>query len=268
MIGVVAELGHLSDLDDFDVVGVDRAMIGVAGARRVDGRAVGHIGGARCRSPVGHHQGHGAGGVRQVHELIRTVDRLEIRRDIDGHQAGPLEHLQQAVATVQQFFDLMAGERGAALEVGQDPLAIRARLVDHLAALLLGQRHLGLGVGGRVVALTRHFDLGLLTNPVGLLGRLTNHAGGVLLGTDLDLRGRLTGGVQHPQRLLAQHRGDRLVVEFERLRQSRTGRVQLGFELALALLEPCQFGGDRTQEGPDFVLVVPAPGRGEPRLGH
>jgi hypothetical protein len=53
---------------------------------------------------------------------------------------------------VDQLLDLLAGELATTSELGQDALAIRTRLVDHLAALLLRHLQLGLGIGRSIVA--------------------------------------------------------------------------------------------------------------------
>ena len=76
-----------------------------------------------------------------------------------------------------QLLDVLAGELGAAFEVGQHPLAIGPRLVDHLAALLLGERHLGLGLALGVVAPAGGLDLGLLAHPVGVVVGLAHACG-------------------------------------------------------------------------------------------
>ena len=60
---------------------------------------------------------------------------------------------KQSVAAEDQLLDLLAGQLAPAGQLRQHPLAVGASLVDHLAALLLGERDLTLGVGGGIGAL-------------------------------------------------------------------------------------------------------------------
>ena len=90
--------------------------------------------------------------------------------------ARPLERLQQAVAAVHQLLDLLAGQLAPTGQLVQHPLAVRPRLVDHLAALLLGHLELGLGVGRRVLPPAGGFDLGFFAQPLRLVGGLAQQA--------------------------------------------------------------------------------------------
>ena len=204
----------------------------------------------------------------EAHELVGAGRPLQLGRDVDRDQPGALEHLQQAVAAVGQLLDVLARQLRAALEIGQHALAIGPRLGHHLAALLLGVGDLGLGVALRLLAVAGRLDLGVLAHAVGLVVGFAHHARGVLLGPHLDLRGRLARRLEHPQRLLAEHAGDGLVVELGAPRRRRPGGPQLGLELPLALLQPPQLGGDRREEGAHLVGIEATTGRGEPGLGH
>ena len=247
-------------------LGVDRG--GLIDCVVLHGRFVG----TQCRQRVelgaGHHQRHGAGGRREVDELVGTGERLQLGGHVDRHETGTLEHLQEALATVCELLDVLAGQLGAAFEIGQHTLAVRARLVDHLATLLLRERDLGLRLGLGVLPAARRLDLGLLTQPVGFVVGLAQGAGSVLLGANLDLRRRLARGLEHADGLLPQQVRDHLVVELQGAWRGTVRGAQLGVELALAFLQPAHLGRDRCEEGPHLVLAVAAARRGEARFGH
>ena len=93
---------------------------------------------------------HRAGRRAEVDVLVGLAERRDLGDHVDGGQAGPLERLEQAVATVQQLLDLLAGQLAPPRQLAEHALAVGPRLVDHLAALLLGRRQLGLGVAGGI----------------------------------------------------------------------------------------------------------------------
>ena len=57
-----------------------------------------------------------------------------------------------------------------------------------------------------VLAAASGFDLGLFAHALRLVGGFAQHAGGVLLGPDLDLRCGLAGRGQDARGFLAEHR--------------------------------------------------------------
>ena len=208
-----------------------------------------------------HHDGHRAGGGREVDVLVGLAQRGHLGHHVDGCDARPLERLQQAIAAVHELLDLLARHLATAGQFAQHPLAVGAGLVDHLAALLLGHRQLGFGIGRRVVAAAGGLDLGLLAAALRLVGGLAKEAPGVVLGAHLDLRCGLAGGGQDARGFLAQQAGDHFLVE----RHRRVGRgalrgAQLAFEELLTLLQARQLGGHHAQEIADFCLIE-APAR-------
>ena len=156
---------------------------------------------------------HRAGGRRQVDVLVGLAERRQLGDDVDGDEAGPLERLQQAVAPVDQLLDLLAGELAPARQLRQHPLAVGPGLLDHLPALLLGHRQLGLGVGGGVGAAPAGLELGLLADALGLVGGLAEQPAAPSSALAADRRGALAGGLQDPRRLLAEQPRRRLVVD-------------------------------------------------------
>ena len=170
---------------------------------------------------------------------------------------------------MDELFDLLAGHLAATGELAQHPLAVGAGFVDHVAALLLGHRQLGFGIGGGVLATAGSFDLGFLAHPLGLVGGLAQHARRVLLGADLDLRGGLACGGEDARRLLAEQPGDDFFVECDvGVRVTALGRAQLALEELLPLLQPGQFGGDHAQEVAHIGLLEPLARRRERRGGN
>ncbi len=170
---------------------------------------------------------------------------------------------------MQQLFDLFAGEFAATGEFAEDAVAVRTRLVDHLAALLFGHRQLGLGVRGGVRAAARRLDLGLLADAGRLVARLTQHLRGALLGLLADLGSAFAGGGEHAGRLLTEQPGQCLVVELHRGQVGiRLGRAELALEEALAFLQTPEFGGHHAQEIPDLPLVETAAAGAERGVGN
>ena len=176
----------------------------------------------------------------------------------------------QPIATVDELLDLLAGEVAPAGQLGEHPLAVGARLLDHLPALLLGHRQLGLGVGGGIGAAPAGFQLGLLAHALSLLAGLAQQPRGPLLGLGPDRRRALARRLQDARRLLAEQAGGRVVVDDRTAvgDGDRLRRPQLALEEALALLQPGQLGGDHAQEVAHLLLVEPAPGRAERGVGH
>ena len=167
---------------------------------------------------------------------------------------------------MDELLDLLAGHLPAARQLGQHALAIRARLVHHLATLLLGHLDLGLGVGRRIGPAPSGLDLGLFAQALHLVGGFAQQAGGALLGSRLDLCCGLARGVQDARRLLAEHPGDELLVERHRRRRCAPLRgAQLAFEEALTLLQAGQLGRHHPQELTDLVGFEPLTRRRERR---
>ena len=171
---------------------------------------------------------------------------------------------------MDELLDLLAGEVAAAGQLAEHALAVGAGLLDHLAALLLGHRQLGLGVGGGVAAPAGGLQLGLLADPPGLVAGLAQQLGGAVLGPAADRRAALAGGLQDARRLLAEQARRRLVVERQPSVDDRAGLggAQLALEEPLALLQAGQLGGDHAQEVADLLLVEAAPRGAERRVGH
>ena len=120
---------------------------------------------------------------------------------------------------MHQLLDLLAGHLAPAGQLAEHPLAIRARLVDHVAALLLGHLQLGLGIGRCVLTAASRFDLGFLAQTLRFVGGLAQQPRRVLLGADLDLRRGLAGGGEDARGLFAEQPRDHFFVE----RDSRIG---------------------------------------------
>ena len=224
--------------------------------------------GGRRTWRIRHHHRHGTGRRRQVHVLLGLAERLQFGDHVDGDEAGTLERLQQAIAAVQQLLDLLAGQLTAPSQFAEHPLAVGARLVDHLPALLLGHRQLGLGVGCRVGAPACRLDLGLLAQAARLLGGLVEHLRGGLLGLLTDLDAALACGRQHPCGLLAEQPRQCGIIELRRIEVGIGLRgSQLALEESLAFLQPAELGGDHAQEVADFGLVEPAAAGTEAGIG-
>ena len=209
----------------------------------------------RRATRLGHHHRHRAGGRRQVDVLVGLAERRELGDHVDGHEPGPLERLQQAVAAVDQLLDLLAGQVAAPGQLAEHPLAVGAGLLDHLPALLLGHRQLGLGVGGGVAAPARRLELGLLAEPLGLVGASCSSRAGAVLGLDADRRCRPRGPSGRCAPSPRRAAGDRrVVVEPTPSVGALAGaRPQLALEEALALLQAGQLGGDHAQEVADLA---------------
>ncbi len=160
---------------------------------------------------------------------------------------------------MEQLLDLLACQLATTGQLTEHALAVGARLVDHLATLLLGHRQLCLGVGTGVGSAARRFDLGFFAHARGLVGRLGEHLGGRLLRLLADLDGTLAGGGQHPRRLFTEHAGEGLVVELDRCEIGvRLSRAQLALQEAFALLQPAELGGDHAHEVAHLTLIEPA----------
>ena len=193
---------------------------------------------------------------------------MEFGDHVDRHETGPLERLHQAITTEQQLLDLLAGQLATAGELTENTLAIRTRLVDHLAALLLGHRQLGLGVGRCVGAPTRRLDPGLLAHTGCLVGGLAQHLRGGLLGFLADLDTALAGGGQHPGGLLAEQPRQRGIVELRRIEVGiGLSGTEFTLEKAFAFLQSTELGGDHSQEVADLSLVEPAAAGTETGIG-
>ena len=157
---------------------------------------------------------------------------------------------------MQQLLDLLARQFTSACELAEHAFAVGACLVDHLAALLLGHRQLGFGVGCRIGATTRRLDLGLLAHARCLVTRFAQQLRGALFGLLADLGGALACRGQHPCRLLTEQPGQRLFVHLHR-RQVGIGlrRTELAFEETFAFLQTPEFGRHHAQEVADLTLV-------------
>ena len=135
---------------------------------------------------LGHHHRHRAGGRRQVDVLVELAERCELGHHVDGHEPRPFEGLHQPVAAVQQLVDLLAGEVAPLGQLPERPLAVGARLLHHLPALLLGHGDLRLGIGVGVAQPLRRLGLGGVAELLGRLRRLLDRPLGGLLGLDAD----------------------------------------------------------------------------------
>ena len=223
------------------------------------------LGGRRRRGciwtrAVRHHHRHRAGRGRQIDVLVRFPERLELGDDVDSNEPRSLERLHEAVATVEQLLDLLAGELTTTRQLAEHPLPIGPRLVDHLSALLFRHRQLGLGIRRSVRTPTRRLDLGFFSHPRCLVAGFVQQLRCALLGLLANLCRALTGGGEHASGLLAQQPGEGLLVQLHR-GQIRVGlcRAEFTLEEAFAFLEASELRGDHTKEVPDFSLVETAP---------
>ncbi len=207
-----------------------------------------------------HDDRHRSGGVGQIHVLRRLVTGVgQIAQHVIGRQSRTLERLNQAVSTMHQILDLLAGQFAATRDVGENTLAIGAGLLDHVATLLLGHQHLGLRVSGRVLATAGTFELGFLADSGGVLGGITQQALGGFLGPGPDLARGFPGRLNDAGGLFAQHVGEFVLVEIGRNEGHALGSIgDFALEIALALLETRQFGGDHAQEIADFARIESA----------
>ena len=172
---------------------------------------------------------------------------------------------------MDQLLDLLAGQLPAAGQLAEHPLPVGPRLLDHLAALLLGHRQLRFGVGRRVAAPAAGLQVGLLTLALGVVGGFPQQPGGALLGPRPDRRGALAGGLQDARRLLAEQPGRRLLVDDGTARRAGYALLrlaQLALEEPLALLQASQLGGHHAQEVAHLLLVEPTTRRAEGGVGH
>ena len=170
---------------------------------------------------------------------------------------------------MQQLVDLLAGEVAALGQLAERPLPVGPRLLDHLAALLLGHRDLGLGVCLGVPQALRGLGLGGVAQLLRGLGRLPNRALGGLLGLDADGAAALARHLHDACRLLAEQAGDRLVVELSRqVGTLLAQRPHLVVEVTLPLLQAGELGGDHAEEVAHLVLVEAAARRWEAGVGN
>ena len=169
---------------------------------------------------------------------------------------------------MQQLLDLLASEFSSASQFAEHPLAVGARLVDHLTALLLGHRQLGLGIGSSIRTAPRRLDLCLLTQPGSLVACLGQHLRCALLGLLANLGSALTRRREHPRGLLAEQPGERQLVHLHRCDVAiGVGGAQLAFEKSFTFVQATEFCGDHTKEVSDLSLVESSPADGEAGIG-
>ena len=217
-----------------------------------------------------HDDGDRAGGVGQVHEFVRLVRRLiQIAQDVVGGDAGSLEGLNQAIAAVHEVFQLFTRHLASLGHIGQHPLAIGPGLVHHVATLLLGHQDLGFGVRRGILATAGGLEVGVFANARGFVGGLADEPGGRLVGANLDLGCGLSGGLDDPGGLLAQHLGHGVLVQFQGSnRGPMLGICQFPLEEQHAFLKPGQLSGHHPQEVADLVLVEATACGRESRAGN
>ena len=88
---------------------------------------------------------------------------------------------------MDQLLDLLACQLATTGEFAQYPLAICTRLVDHLAALLLGHLQFRICIRGGVLTAANGFQLGLFTQALGLVGGIAQQTRGAFLRSHFDL---------------------------------------------------------------------------------
>ena len=159
---------------------------------------------------------------------------------------------------MHHLLDLLASDFASARQVAKNALAIGARLVHHLAALLASHFEFCFGIGRRVGAAPRRFDLGVLAQPCALFGGLAQQPRRALFGADLDLRCGIARHLQNARRFLAKHLRDELFIDRGGRDGAALGDTQLALEVPLALLQAGQFGGHHAQKIANLGLVETA----------
>ena len=144
------------------------SIVGRFGRRGHDGRS--HRLPSRRIEPAGRRLGrrerHGTRDRAERQRVVRIVGQLrDLAEHVGGHEPGPFERLEQTFTPTRQLLQLLARHVPTLPEIGQHPLAVGAGLVDHLAALLLGQVHLGFGFLSGIVAAMGDLQLGLFADP-------------------------------------------------------------------------------------------------------
>ncbi len=258
------------------------------------------------------------GGVSDALPLRHVVDRCELvgadgrpRRPLGGDtrldlgqrlgrlEEGPLHHpvrVEELIAPGAELLDLPLEQRPPAPQVGQDALAQRLRLLQHLSPLrpgrldrrlrltrdpeplLLGQAldvgaHGGSVLIGRAQQVVPHGiglacadpedRLGLLTHGARLVLRLAQDRRGALLGPRSDVVRRLSRRSEEPRGLLAQHVEHPLLVEGLWAAELRLQRVDSIAELPLAFACTRELVADPPEERPDLALGDAAEARRE-----
>ena len=173
--------------------------------------------------------------------------------------ARALERVNETVAEADEVLDLRLHLVAPPRRVGHRLLAEAPRLRHHVATLLLGQLQLGLHLAVEVGALTDGVEHRLLADAPCLVLGVAQRPIRFLGGVGPDLLRRLARDGEHPRGLLADERGDRLLVQ--RTGIGQTQRL-LGLQLALEepdpVVHPGELGRHHAEEVADLLLVVPA----------
>ncbi len=193
------------------------------------------------------------------------VERSELGDHLLDDAAGVVERLRQPLAASGVLEQLRPSLLAALGDVDHHPLAVLARLGDHLPTFGASLLPLAVGLALGLVAPSGELELGVLAQLRRLLVGLAQQTLGAFLGSLADLPGGFTSGGQHPCGLLSEHAGHGRLVELGDRRRVRAAArpLEFGSQFALAPLQLFDLFGDLLEERLDLGGVVTLARRAE-----